>query len=178
MNPLDIIFAVILLAAIVFGLKVGLLGAIYSVVLVIVGWYVSATFGHYVGERIDEFIEIGRYATLLSYILIYLVVLFVGKRLWTVLSKALSLGTLGLSTAVDRIGGVALGLLLGAAAVGALIVGLLGVARITDALDATLADSTTVDIVANLVESAPGGLLGLVPESFQFALDSIQDKAG
>ena len=163
MNWLDFILIVILAIGLVVGLRIGILGAIYCTAVVFLAWLAAAQLGSLVGKFFELFLDDDRIVTVVSFIAIMAVVVYVGGMLWTPIRTALGLGTLGASNVIDRVGGLAVGLILGVAVSGALLVGLMRFANTSDAtsesiregIDTALVESTFVHLFVRGADALP-----------------------
>lgn len=189
MNWLDIFLLGVVVVCAVIGMRTGLLGAIVLVVGAYVGWLVasqlSGTVGDIVGSGISETI-----VTVAFYAIVVVLGMVAARLVLKALKTFLTAATMGLSSVVDRVGGLILGLVLGVALLGAVIVGL---ARLTydfapgeapraeetrQALEDALADSRVVPAFIKVANALPGDTLGLVPSDFEHALDILEEKTG
>ncbi len=186
MNWLDFILIAILAIGLAVGLKVGILSALYFTGLVFIGWFAAVQLGSLVGSFFELFLDDDRIVTVVSFCVIMAVVVYFGGRLWTVIRTALGIGTLGASNVIDRLGGLAVGLILGVAVSGAVLVALM---RLVDAPDArldnfradlenALVESTIVPIYLRGAEALPTYSLGLVPGDFQNSLEYVKNRIG
>ncbi len=198
MNWLDIVFIVIIVLATIMGVRTGLLGAAFSVVAFLVGWVLASQFSDDLGGFFEASISNDTIVTVISYILIIVLTLAASRIVWGIARPMLSIATLGLSSLVDRLGGVLLGLLVGFALTGALIVVLARVTydfsipdlpgagavteRIPDPeetreiLERALTGSRIVAIFIEVTDAVPGGALGFVPWDFQASLDILEQN--
>jgi uncharacterized membrane protein required for colicin V production len=145
-NWLDYALIVILGIGVLTGLRIGILGAIYYTIVMFIGWLLAGQLGSQVGEFFKSFIDDDRIVTVASFAVIIAVVFYIGKILWPIIRTMLGIATLGTSVMVDRLGGLAIGLLLGIALLGASIVVL---ARLTYTFD-------TEDVTSLIPEQLSG----------------------
>ena len=184
MNWLDYIFIVILAIGLVVGLRIGILGAIYCTVVVFLGWLVAAQLGSLVGTFFEFFLDDDQIVTVISFTVIMALVLYLGMMMWPPIRTALGIGTLGASNIVDRVGGLVVGLVLGIAVSGALLVGLMRltytfdttVQSVREGLETALVESTFVPIFVRGAYTLPGESLGLIPGDFQTSLEILRDS--
>lgn len=125
MNWFDIVILVILFVGAYYGLKSGLIGASLGVIGIVVGVLLASQLSDDVGELLTESISNDAIVTVASYAIIIGAVLAATWMARRILRTLISLTFLGLA---DKLGGLALGLLAGAAVSGALITGM---ARLT-----------------------------------------------
>ena len=109
MNILDIVLLVILVAAAIQGLKIGLIGAAVNAAALIIGWMLAGQLSDEVGSIFSGSIASDTIVTVISYVVIMAVSLFVGRMAWKTIRPIVGLATLGMVSTVDRVGGVALG---------------------------------------------------------------------
>ena len=183
MNWLDFILIVILAIGLVVGLRIGILGAIYCTVVVFLAWLAAAQLGSLVGKFFELFLDDDRIVTVVSFTAIMAVVVYIGGKLWTPIRTALGIGTLGASNVIDRVGGIAVGLVLGIVVSGALLVGLMRLSNTDDAtfesvrddLEAALVESTFMPLFVQGVDSLPADTLGLLPGDFRTSYEIVRD---
>ena len=113
MNFLDIVLLIVLIGAAFQGLKVGLIGAAVNAVALIVGWMLAGQLSDEVGGIFSGSIANDTIVTVISYVVIMALSLFVGRMAWKAIRPIIGLATLGMVSTVDRVGGVALGLVTG-----------------------------------------------------------------
>lgn len=191
MNWLDIVLIGILAFGALRGLRIGLLGAIVNVAALLVGWLFAAQIANVVAGQLGNLgVTSGFVVSALYYALIALIV--VGAALaWRVVRGPLGIATLGLSSTVDKVGGLLLGLLIGLALSAAL---LLALARLTYSLpsddafqmlervdvnigmETALVESVGARIFVGVVDDLPASALGFVPVAFAESLDMLERR--
>ena len=199
MNWLDLLILGILIVALLWGYKNPLLEIIFKVLGILVGWWLAGQYAGTVAEMIDS--QIGASAdtivTTVSYALIIGVAVVVAELIGRVVRPLIAVGTLGTASMVDKLGGMALGLILGLVVSGALIIGM---ARLTydftvpgsvagqagriapvvegskDWLEDALVGSTVVGVFLSIRGVLPDGALGFIPHDFQAALDILEQN--
>ena len=124
MNWLDFVLIAILIIAVLFGVRVGLMRTAFNAVGVYIGWLLAGQYSDDIGNIFTESLSIDTLVTVISYGIIILVALATSNFVAKITRPLLTGFTLGLSSMVDRLGGLALGLLMGIAIVGAVIIGL------------------------------------------------------
>ena len=124
MNWLDFVLISILIIAILFGVRVGLIHTAFNAAGVYIGWLLASQYSDDIGGIFTDSLSIDTLVTVISYGIIILVALATSNFGVKVTKPLLTGFTLGLSSMVDRIGGLALGLLMGIAISGAVIIGL------------------------------------------------------
>jgi uncharacterized membrane protein required for colicin V production len=189
MNWLDFVLIGIIVVCAVVGLRTGLLGAAILAIGAYLGWLVasqlSGAIGDVIGSGISETI-----VTVASYAVIVVLGIVVARLVFKAVKPFLTAATMGMSSLVDRVGGLILGLVLGLALFGAVIAGL---ARLTydfapgelpraeesrEALEDALAGSRVVPTFIKVADALPGNTLGLVPSDFRRALDILEKEIG
>lgn len=186
MNWLDFILIVILAIGLVIGLRIGILGAVYCTIVVFLGWLAAAQLGSLVGTFFELFLEDDRIVVVVSFAVIMGVVVYLGAVIWSPIRKGLGVSTMGASNAVDRIGGLIVGLVLGVAVSGALLVGIMGLTysfdstdeSVREGLETALLDSTFVPLFVQGAYALPGDSLGLIPGDFKSSLEVLRDSIG
>ncbi len=138
--------------------------------------------------------------TVISYAIILTVMVFLARVVARVVRPMLGLVTLGLSGMVDKLGGLALGVLVGAFLAGAIFMGMArlaynfeveelgeGIAAVVterlpqvddvrEGVESALIESTSAPIFVDVATALPGDTLGFVPDDFRVAVE-ILDQA-
>jgi membrane protein required for colicin V production len=159
MNWLDIAVLVVLIIAVVAGLKVGIIKALLTVVGGIIGVVLAGRFSASLGEKMG-FISNEGVAKVVAFIIILIVVLLIAALAAGFLKKVAETILLGW---VNRLGGAVLGLILGAIFCGAILAMWVKFQGISD----TLLDSA---LASFLLDKFPV-VMGLLPSEF----DSVRD---
>jgi len=124
MNWLDIALIVILVLGLLWGMKTGLIGAIFTAVGILVGWVLAGQVADDIGGLFESSLNSDTLVTVVSYAIIIIasvvIIGFIGKIAKPILTTA----TLGMSGMVDKLGGLALGLVIGLAIAGVCITGM------------------------------------------------------
>ena len=204
MNWLDIAFLVVLAGAGIIGLRNGLLGMLVGLLALYLGWTFGSQFALIVAGLIDDDPERQSWIGVIVYGLIIAASLAGAAIVWRVVRPLLKFLTAGLSAMVDRVGGLAVGLVLGILLCAGIIVGL---ARLTYAyeddffdgvaeqfsskipesfesrenLEELLAGSTVTRVVVRVIDGIPADALGLAPGRFATGVDLLieaMDEAG
>ena len=200
MNWLDFVFIAILGVGAFIGLRIRLIGAVFTVLGVFVGWLLAGQWSDDVGELFADSLSNDTLITVISYAVIIVVALIVSNFAAKIVRPLLAAFTLGLSGLVDRLGGVVLGLLIGAAISGAIIIGLarltynfnigdiaeavpgqvteqlVQVENVKGAVEDALTGSQLVPIFIDFADALPANALGYVPSDFRVALDILKEK--
>ena len=205
MNWLDIVLLGTLAVCAAVGLKLGLIKAVLVAAAVYVGGFIAGQLSGGVGDFLSGLVSIeGDFGDLLNRtiqnetiltVLTYAVIICAFLLIARMLSKlafVLKLATMGLSSVVDRGGGLLLGFLIGVALTSATVLGLAALTYGTDYGDAvavasleqvegavenlegTLVGSQLVSVHLEVFDRLPGDALGYVPPSFQQAVSSLQ----
>tara|TARA_B100002003_G_C13875841_1_gene427905 strand:- start:31 stop:666 length:636 start_codon:yes stop_codon:yes gene_type:complete len=146
MNWLDFVLLATLIISALVGMRIGLLGAAFAVGGIVIGWLLAGKYSDDVGALIGGNLTADTIITVASYAIIILASLVATNIALKFARPMLAIFTLGLSSLVDRIGGLALGLTIGIALTGALIICL---ARLTYNFD-------TESIVEPISKQIPG----------------------
>ncbi len=186
MNWVDILIIIAAALGAFTGWRMGLLGAIFNVIGIIVGIWVASHFSQAIAGWIAGQGASDAIATVLAYVVIVVGLFIAAQIAKSLTKKALSLVFLGW---VDTAGSILVGLLFGAFLAGGLI---LGLARLSSDLPTTGAPGTLVEmsgfraglqtslvkskltgVIIDTTKTIPGGVFGLVPGDFRTALDQI-----
>lgn len=198
MNVLDIVLLVVLAGAAFQGLKIGLIGAAVNSASLIIGWMLAGQLSDEVGALFASSIGNDTIVTVISYVVIMALSLVVGKAAWKILKPIVGLATLGLVGTVDRVGGVALGLVTGFVVIGAIVIvlarftynfelpdeGIAGtvadriprVQSTRDSVEGLLMESAIVPTFVNVADALPASALGFVPSDFRAAFDILNSR--
>ena len=198
MNFLDIVLIVILIGATIQGLKIGLIGAAVNAAALIIGWMLAGQFSDDVGGIFSGSIASDTIVTVISYVVIMGFSLFAGRMAWKMIKPIVGLATLGMVSTVDRIGGVALGLVTGFVVIGAIIVvmarftynfdlpdeGVAGavatrvpqVQSTKEFVEDALKESSIVPTFIKVTDALPGSALGFVPSDFKASFDILKSR--
>jgi uncharacterized membrane protein required for colicin V production len=198
LNVLDIVLLVVLAGAAFQGLKSGLIGAAVNSASLIIGWMLAGQLSDEVGALFASSIGNDTIVTVISYVVIMALSLVVGKAAWKILKPIVGLATLGLVGTVDRVGGVALGLVTGFVVIGAIVIvlarftynfelpdeGIAGtvadriprVQSTRDSVEGLLMESAIVPTFVNVADALPASALGFVPSDFRAAFDILNSR--
>ena len=128
MNWFDFVLLGIVVVGAFMGMRFGLIGAAFTAVGVFVGWLLAGQYSDDIGEIAGDSVSNDTIVTVVSYAAIVIAAVIVSSIAAKIIKPLLTVFTLGLSSLIDRVGGLALGLLLGLAISGVVI---LAAARIT-----------------------------------------------
>ncbi|MBI4201380.1 MAG: CvpA family protein [Chloroflexi bacterium] len=188
MNWVDILVAIVALVGLFIGWRMGLVGAIFNTIGLVVGVFLATHFSDDIAEWFTEKVTNDTMATVLGYAVIIAGV-YVGSLVArNVVKKLLSLVFLGW---VDTIGAVVVGLLFGLAMSGALILGLarfstdvpsgggIGIVEVTGfrgKLQDSLVESQMVSLFIDVTKALPWSSMGFVPGDFKSALGTVETR--
>ena len=196
MNWLDIVILITIVVGVWRGVKTGIIGAAIMAVGGLVGWMVAGRLSDDIGGIFDNLAS-DTIVTTASYVVIIAAAILASIYIAKVVRPTLTAATLGLSSAMDKIGGLALGLVFGLVVSAVLIVAM---ARLTydfeppDAgpvplttsgvpveatrqlLEDTLAESAAAPLFVDVLDVLPGNALGFVPSDFKASLDILDAR--
>ena len=115
MNWLDFVILAIVIVGTVTGMRIGLIGAAFTVVGAFVGWLLAGQLSDDIGGLFDASLSNDTYVTVISYAIIIVAAVAVANIVVKFVRPLLTVFTLGMSSMVDRLGGAGLGLLSGIA---------------------------------------------------------------
>lgn len=198
MNWFDIVIIAILVLSALWGMRTGLIGAALIVIGVFVGWILAVQFSDDVGELFSDSLSNDTLVTVVSYGIIILASLVVARVIGRIGRSVLAVVTMGLSSMVDRLGGLVLGLIAGGAISATLIIAM---ARVTynfelpaegvagtvvgqipnveatrGAVEGALAASLAVPVLIEIRDALPANALGFIPSDFKVSLDILKQN--
>lgn len=197
MNWLDwVLLAIIAITALV-GMKVGLIRAALSFVAMVIGWIFAGQISDKVGGIFDSSLSNDTIVTVTTYAVLMIIAIIISGFITKIIKPIMAIFTLGLSSMVDKIGGLALGLLFGFAIVGVVIIAgarltydfdtsvledklpgqvsdqLPKIDDVSEKLETALSESKIVETVVNVIDVLPAGALGLAPSDFGTAMEIL-----
>ncbi len=197
MNWLDwVLLAIIAISALV-GMKVGLIRAALSFVAMVIGWIFAGQISDKVGGIFDSSLSNDTIVTVTTYAVLMIIAIIISGFITKIIKPIMAIFTLGLSSMVDKIGGLALGLLFGFAIVGVVIIAgarltydfdtsvledklpgqvsdqLPKIDDVSEKLETALSESKIVETVVNVIDVLPAGALGLAPSDFGTAMEIL-----
>ncbi|MCH8939921.1 MAG: CvpA family protein [Chloroflexi bacterium] len=197
MNWLDwVLLAIIAITALV-GMKVGLIRAALSFVAMVIGWVFAGQISDKVGGIFDSSLSNDTIVTVTTYAVLMIIAIIISGFITKIIKPIMAIFTLGLSSMVDKIGGLALGLLFGFAIVGVVIIAgarltydfdtsvledklpgqvsdqLPKIDDVSEKLETALSESKIVETVVNVIDVLPAGALGLAPSDFGTAMEIL-----
>lgn len=201
MNWVDILLLVILVAALVYGVKVGILQTVFMAIGVVVGWWLAGRYADDVGALAGSAASADSFITAMAYWIIFALAAAVVVKIGGLIRTALNIGTLGAVGMGDKIGGLVLGAVAGIVIVCAVIImlsrlafdftievpaselvgrgpGIVSIENQRQALVDSLAGSSVVSVFMSAREALPEQMLGLVPDDFDMGLDLLDQNMG
>ena len=198
MNWIDIVFLVVLAVGAIIGLRTGLIGAAVIAVGVLIGWFLAGRVSPAIGGIYDRVETIDTIVTTVFYVVIMIVAGMVAGNVAKIVRAMSAVATLGISTMVDRIGGAALGLLVGfiiasalllalaratydtelpdEGAAGAVVSNLPEIVETRTAIEDSLTGSFVAPAVVRVYTHLPASGLGFVPEDFMVSLETLESR--
>ncbi len=201
MNWFDIMLLVILAAALVWGLKTGILQTIFAAVGVVVGWWLAGRYADDVGGLAGSVSSADSIITAMAYWVIVVLATLIVVKIGGLIRTALNIGTLGAVGMTDKIGGLILGGIVGLVIVCAVIImmarlafdfsievpasdlpgrgpGIVSIENQRQALVDALTGSSGVSAFLSVRDALPEEMLGLVPDDFDMGLDLLDQNMG
>ena len=201
MNWFDILLLVILVAALFWGVRTGILQTVFVAIGVVVGWWLAGQYADDVGGLAGSVASADSLITAMAYWIIIAVVTMLVVKIGAVIRTALNIGTLGAVGMTDRIGGLVLGGIVGLVVVCAVITmlsrlafdftievpasdlvgrgpGIVSIENQRQILVDSLAESRGVSAFMSVRNALPEGMLGLVPDDLDLGLDLLDQNMG
>ena len=196
MNWFDYLLLAIIAAGAVAGMRLGVIGAAFMAVGGLVGWQLAGRLSDDVGGLLSS-VSGDTWVTSLSYVVIVGLSVVVAAYAWRLARPFLMAATMGMSGMVNKLGGLALGIVIGATVSFALIVvsarltydfelpdgGIAGsvtervpVQSSREWLEGVLVDSTIVSTFVDVADAVPGSTLGFIPSDFEAALNILEER--
>ncbi len=199
MNWFDILLLVILVAALVWGIKTGILQTVFAAIGVVVGWWLAGRYADDVGGLAGSVSSADSIITAMAYWVIVVLATVIVVKIGGLIRTALNIGTLGAVGMTDRIGGLILGGIVGLVVICAVVImlarlafdftvevptsdlpgrgpGIVSIENQRQALVDSLADSSGVSAFMAVRDALPEGMLGLVPDDFDMSLDLLDQN--
>ena len=195
MNWFDFVLIAIVAVAAYMGMKTGIIGAVFAAVGGFIGWLLAGQSSDHLGSFFDGSLSNDTLITVISYAITVILGLIVGGFIYRMVRPFITLATLGLSSMVDKMGGLALGLILGVVIASAIIMaaarftynfdipkeGIAGqvaqripnVEETRERVEEALRESAIVDIFVEVSDDIPANALGFVPSDFRVSLDIL-----
>ncbi|MCH7801419.1 MAG: CvpA family protein [Chloroflexi bacterium] len=174
MNWLDITLIVIMALGLLWGLKTGLISAIFTAVGILVGWVVAGQLADDIGGYFESSLNSDTLVTVVSYAVIIIasviIIGFIGK----IIKPIVGIATLGASSMVDKLGGLAMGLVIGLAIAGVFITGM---ARFAYNFTVEIPDIEIAGAAGSALGSQASAVTGALTDSLSgFSLPIVDDK--
>ena len=128
MNLFDLSLVIILFICALAGVRVGLIKATFSAAAAILGWLIAAQYSSDIAKIFGDSLSGHTAFTVIFYSLIVIAAVAISPKITKIAKPLLAFLTLGLSSMVDRLGGLLLGVVMGIAICSTII---LGMSRIT-----------------------------------------------
>ena len=199
MNWVDILLLITLGAALVWGLRTGILAAVFAAIGVVVGWWLAGRYADDVGGMAGSIAAADSIITSMAYWVIIALTMAVVVKIGSLIRPMLVIGTLGTAGMADRIGGLILGGIIGLVIACAVIVvlarlafdfsvevpaselvgrgpGIVSIENQRQSLVDSLSGSGVVSSFMDVRDFLPEGMLGLVPDDFDMGLDLLSQN--
>ena len=189
MNWFDYLLLAIIAAGAVAGMRLGVIGAAFMAVGGLVGWQLAGRLSDDVGGLLSS-VSGDTWVTSLSYVVIVGLSAVVAAYAWRLARPFLMAATMGMSGMVNKLGGLALGIVIGVTVSFALIVvstrltydfelpdgGIASNVTERVPLEGVLVDSTIVSTFVDVADAVPGSTLGFIPSDFEAALNILEER--
>ena len=197
MNWLDIVLVVIVGVGAFRGMSIGIIGAAITAAGVFIGWLLAGQLSDDVGGLFDSSVSNDTLVTVISYAIIIIIAVAVATYVGRIVRPILTVATLGLSSMVDKVGGLALGLVFGLAIAFTIVIamarftydfevpeegvvgtvaGRIPVENTRDSLENALDGSAIVPVVVDVADAIPASALGFVPSDFKKSLEILEQN--
>ena len=203
MNWLDIVLIIVLIGGFLYGLRTGLIGAIFIAAGVIVGWQIAGHVADKLGAIMSRSMGADTVASFICYAIIIGLSVIVSGIALRFVRPLLATTTLGMTAVADRLGGLLLGLIIAVLLSGATIMGLVRLAynfeipqlpgdgitgavtdklripetvEVKEGLQEALVQSDFVDTFVKVVDKIPGDAVGFVPGDFEVSVQILKGK--
>jgi uncharacterized membrane protein required for colicin V production len=198
MNWLDIVFILISILAIFYGVKTGLFSAAFILIGIVVGWQVAGHYSDNIGSALSTTISSDRTVSVISYVVIMVVAIVVAKLASNLIKPMISVASFGISSLIDKLGGLFLGIILAGFITGSIILGMTRLAYsfeipdfagdstlevlnldsldVNESLNNLLRNSNFVRTFVRVVENVPADAIGFVPDDYAIAVEMLSEK--
>ena len=197
MNWLDWILITIVAMGAYTGFKVGVIQAALVFVAMFVGWVFAGQVSNKVGGLFDTSLSNDTIVTVATYAVLMITAIIISGFVAKIVKPILSIFTLGLTSMADKLGGLALGLLVGFVMVLAVSIagarltydfdpGILDgnlpagitkqlpeIADVSEGLEKALTESEIAVTTVRITDAMPAGAMGLAPSDYGIALDIL-----
>ena len=198
MNWLDIVFILISIVAIFYSFKTGLFSAAFILIGIVVGWQVAGHYSDNIGSALSTTISSDRTVSVISYVVIMIVAIVVAKLASNLIKPMISVASFGISSLIDILGGVILGIILAGFITGSIILGMtrlsysfeipdfagdstlevlnLDSLDVNESLNNLLQNSNFVRTFVRVVENVPADAIGFVPDDYDIAVKMLSER--
>ena len=198
MNWLDIVFILISIVAIFYSFKTGLFSAAFILIGIVVGWQVAGHYSDNIGSALSTTISSDRTVSVISYVVIMIVAIVVAKLASNLIKPMISVASFGISSLIDKLGGLILGIILAGFITGSIILGMtrlsysfeipdfagdstlevlnLDSLDVNESLNNLLQNSNFVRTFVRVVENVPADAIGFVPDDYDIAVKMLSEK--
>ncbi|MCH2311562.1 MAG: CvpA family protein [SAR202 cluster bacterium] len=198
MNWLDIVFVLISIIAIFYGLKTGLFSAVFILVGIVIGWQIAGHYSDNIGSSLSNTISSDRTVSVISYVVIMILAIVIAKLASNMIKPLISVASFGISSLIDKLGGLVVGIILAGFICGAIIMGMTRVAYTfeipdfagdsaleiinLDSFDANqslnnlLSGSSFVRTFVKVVENIPADAIGFVPDDYDISVQMLSEQ--
>ena len=196
MNVLDWILIVLFAVGAFWGYKSGLISGVLTVIALFVASLVSGQFSERIVALIGTNVESEALSTAIAYVAIYVIVILLARMLAKAVKAGLKVVLLGW---VDKVGGIALGLVAGVIVIGAVVGPLARYAYVVEdqvysedalkqmarqfaasaareAVDGLLKGSQVTGVVVDIYRILPASGLGMLPGDFDVAFELLNER--
>lgn len=198
MNWLDIVFILISIVAIFYSFKTGLFSAAFILIGIVVGWQVAGHYSDNIGSALSTTISSDRTVSVISYVVIMIVAIVVAKLASNLIKPMISVASFGISSLIDKLGGLILGIILAGFITGSIILGMtrlsysfeipdfagdstlevlnLDSLDVNESLNNLLQNSNFVRTFVRVVENVPADAIGFVPDDYDIAVKMLSER--
>ena len=192
MNWLDIVLIGLIAIGALRGFRIGMVGVAVNLVAILIGLLVASVVTNALGPvGGDSGWQSAGFTAAIYVIAIAVIATILQQLVWGTIRKSLGLVTLGASSKIDRVGGLALGIALGIALCGALIIALviftydmsIGSMSIPSeirgtryGLERALAESALVRVFSDATAYIPSNAFGFMPPAVAESLKALGSR--
>ena len=173
MNIFDWFILIVVSISTFYGIRYGLIRAIFSMLGIIVGWLLAGQLSGLIGGYLSGTITNESVTTVIAYAIILILSLWISSYAYKVLMPVLTISTLGMSSLINKLGGALLGLAIGITISG---VCLTGVARVAYALDLDKVENPSESLLLDFNNSLAGLETNLTNSQFAPTVLKIFEK--
>ena len=184
--------------AIFYGLKTGLFSAVFILVGIVIGWQIAGHYSDNIGSSLSNTISSDRTVSVISYVVIVILAIVIAKLASNMIKPLISVASFGISSLIDKLGGLVVGIILAGFICGAIIMGMTRVAYTfeipdfagdsaleiinLDSFDANqslnnlLSGSSFVRTFVKVVENIPADAIGFVPDDYDISVQMLSEQ--